>query len=154
MCYNIQLIWNLARGTRSTHRISLYGIIFDNKFLLMSPWIKKYHWKTFFYHRKKGRKDLKPGCWLTSVNIFCENYIFVQNRITKKISEKSVQKRFFLTICVIWYHLYNLKNVKNTVRDVLKIKNLTNRRTWLFFNKYVLEHTFSVSWVCEATVRN
>ena len=38
--------------------------------------------------------------------------------------------------------------------SILEIKNLTNCCTWLFFNKYAHEHTFSVSWVCEATSRN
>ena len=33
------------------------------------------------------------------------------------------------------------------VRDILKIKNFTNCCTWLFFNKYAHEHTFSVFWV-------
>ena len=40
------------------------------------------------------------------------------------------------------------------VSDVLDIINFKNCRSWLFFNKYVLEHTFSVSWVREAVLRN
>ena len=51
---------------------------------------------------------------------------------------------------------YNKNEVKSSmcVRDVLEIINFTNCRTWLFFNKYAQEHTFSVSWVREATLRN
>ena len=40
------------------------------------------------------------------------------------------------------------------VRDVLKIINFINYRTWLFFNLYANEHAFSVSWVREAAIQN
>ena len=40
------------------------------------------------------------------------------------------------------------------VGDVFKITNLTSHHNWLFFNKYAHEHTFSVSLVHEATLRN
>ena len=39
------------------------------------------------------------------------------------------------------------------VHDVLELKSLTNHCTWLFFNKHVLEQTFSVSWLCEVTLK-
>ena len=38
--------------------------------------------------------------------------------------------------------------------DILEITNFTNCCTWLFFNKYTTEHTFPVSWVRKATLRN
>ena len=28
-------------------------------------------------------------------------------------------KKIFVMLCAIWYHLYNLKNVKNTLKGVL-----------------------------------
>ena len=47
-----------------------------------------------------------------------------------------------------------LEKSRTCVRDMLEIINFTNCLTWLFFNKYVHEHTFLVSWVREATLRN
>ena len=47
-----------------------------------------------------------------------------------------------------------LDKSRTYVRDVLRIINFINCRTWLFFNKYAYEHAFSVSWVREAAIRN
>ena len=40
------------------------------------------------------------------------------------------------------------------LRFVLEIINFTNCHTWLFSNKYVHGHNFSVSWVREAILKN
>ena len=42
---------------------------------------------------------------------------------------------------------------RTCVRYVLGITSFISCRTWLFSNKYVLEHNFSVSWVREAIFR-
>ena len=36
----------------------------------------------------------------------------------------------------------------------LEITNFTDQVTWLSLTKYTVKHTFSVSWVYEATLRN
>ena len=36
--------------------------------------------------------------------------------------------------CAIWYHMYNLKNVKNTHREVLVTKS--NTPPWVFFTLF------------------
>ena len=42
----------------------------------------------------------------------------------------------------------------NRVPAYVTDSSFTNCRTLLFFNKYAHEHTFSVSWVREATLKN
>ena len=42
--------------------------------------------------------------------------------------------------CAIWYHLYNLRNVKNTHAGVLLLVNLQKSNTppWMFFTFFKL----------------
>ena len=55
---------------------------------------------------------------------------------------KSVRVKLNATLCAIWYHLYNLKNLKNTHGGMLlleklqvEVGNLTKSNTppWVFF---------------------
>ena len=46
-----------------------------------------------------------------------------------------------------------LDKSRTCVPNVLKIKNLTNWQTWLFFDKYAHKSIFSVSWMREASLK-
>ena len=48
--------------------------------------------------------------------------------------------------CAIWYHLYNLKNVKNTHGGVLKACNFTKSNTppWVFFTFFGLYSWYQI----------
>ena len=57
-------------------------------------------------------------------------------------------------ICVIWYHLYNLKNMKNTRRGVLLlarlqakawISTISNTPPWVFFSLLKLHKWYKIA---------
>ena len=47
----------------------------------------------------------------------------------------SSENVLYVMLCMIWYHLYNLKYVKNTHEGVLKAFNVikSNATPWVFF---------------------
>ena len=47
-----------------------------------------------------------------------------------------------------------LDKSRTCVHDILEMKHFTKCSILSFFNKYTHEHTFSVSWVRKATLRN
>ena len=56
-------------------------------------------------------------------------------------------KKPYVMVCAIWYHLYNLKNVKNTHEEVLLLVKLqalacnftkSNTSPWVFFTFFKL----------------
>ena len=56
-----------------------------------------------------GQFDRRPACYLLAW--FNSNFLFYLIH---------GDKNFFVMLSAIWYHLYNLKNVKNTHRGVLQ----------------------------------
>ena len=96
--------------------------------------------KVIEYHllHKKIYKDMiiiqkfKKSSTAKNQLIFLERYI--KNNVTPKS----------------FYWTAGHEKLRTCVRDMLEIMNFTNCRIWLFFNRYTLEHTFSVSWVREA----
>ena len=48
-----------------------------------------------------------------------------------------------------YFHLSGLDKLRMCICEVLQIINFTDCCSWLFSNKYVHEHNFSLFWVCE-----
>ena len=51
-------------------------------------------------------------------------------------------------LCAIWYHLYNLKNVKNTHGGVLllvKLQAKSNTPSWVFFTFFKLYKWYQIA---------
>ena len=61
-------------------------------------------------------------------------------------------KREYVMRCAIWYHLYNLKNVKNTHGGVLILVKHTS--PWIFFMLFKLYKLYQIAqrityaWIC------
>ena len=45
---------------------------------------------------------------------------------------ENAEYKIYVVRCVIWYHLYNLKNLKNTYGGVLILVKLQAEATWCF----------------------
>ena len=54
-----------------------------------------------------------------------------------------------MTLCAIWYHLYQLKNVKNTHGGVLFLVKLqatkSDTRSWVFFTSFKLYKWYQIA---------
>ena len=66
----------------------------------------------------------------------------------------SFLRNIYMMLCAIWYHLYNLKNLKNTHGGVLlllklqtKACNLTksNKPPWVFFTFFKLKKWYQIA---------
>ena len=64
---------------------------------------------------------------------------------------QNLSKNFSRTWC---YDKAGLDRSCMCICGILEITNFTDWVTWLFFTKDTLKHTFSDSWVSEATLRN
>ena len=56
-------------------------------------------------------------------------------------------ERIYVERCAIWYHLYNLNNVKNTHGGVLILVKLTkiNTSPWVFFTFFKLYKCYQIA---------
>ena len=78
------------------------------------------------------------------VKMFCYNCAgSLENIISFPIAYETSQQDLFVMLCVILYHLYNLKNVKNTHgRTLLLLKTKNNTPPWVFFTFLKLDKCY------------
>ena len=81
------------------------------------------------------------------VKMFCYNCAgSLESIISFPIAYETSQQHLFVMLCVILYHLYNLKNVKNTHgRTLLLIKTKSNTPPWVFFTFLKLDKWYQIA---------
>ena len=82
---------------------------------------------------------LQKGCDKKSFGVNFYFYETLTNTSDAYTKKKRTAKTFVM-LCAIWYHLYNLKNVKNTHGGVLILVKLQatkiNTSPWMFFHVF------------------
>ena len=78
----------------------------------------------------------------TALTLCCALLVITRYYCSKKALFLSSFKQLYETFCAIWYHLYNLKNMKNTHGGMLLLVKLqalaynftkSNTPPWVFF---------------------
>ena len=131
----VLLIWSLSS-------------FFENDFFTMDTGILTvcHYWQSITGFKLTYRDSVNA----THFSIFTMQIFSPSQKITiskyNVVSYSEAEKLFFPAI----KNNFNMPGVdksRTCVRYALEIINFTNCRTWLFSNKYVHEHNFSVSWI-------